>query len=468
MPRIRTIKPEVQHSETLGRVSRDARLTFILMWPQADDDGRLRANSRMLASVLFPYDDDAPARMDGWLTELEDVGCIRRYEVDGSKYIDIPKWLEHQKIDHPKPSKFPAFAEASRSVANVREKSPRTKEGTKDLGPRTHPSDDAGASSGVTTANGSPVVEKSPEPEPDLKTRIFGPLREWLVRQSGKTDAQCRAMLGRWTAKHGEAQTIEAVTQAARNAPLDPIPYVERIFSNGKSTKPTARGSATAHAAGLAAALRFGGLDARNAAAGATERPAISRGDLRIDGRTSTGDDGGLRSGDAGVDRIRGGIRGAVPGPGDRPVDLPRDAGGPAGGSADDSDCADQNQLDVGQSDAVSGGNSSYSGGRFEPPKTDAFARRNGAEKAFTSAQGQRDFGRTVGRTETAYPAHRAEQPDHKSVADLLADHKLEKTGQGRASDSDGPSPYQTGQTCEPSGKIFNPGGMEIRLEVAS
>lgn len=143
MARIRTIKPEFQQSENLGSISRDARLAFILLFPQCDDEGRCRANSRLLASLLFPYDNDAPGLIDGWLSELEEVGCIRRYSVDGISYLDIPNFLEHQKIDHPKESKIPAFREDSRTVANVREKSPRIKDQGKDQG------EDQGGESGA-------------------------------------------------------------------------------------------------------------------------------------------------------------------------------------------------------------------------------------------------------------------------------------------------------------------------------
>jgi hypothetical protein len=59
MARIRTIKPEFPQSESMGRISRDARLLFVQLWCICDDHGRTRAASRMLASLLFPYDDDA-------------------------------------------------------------------------------------------------------------------------------------------------------------------------------------------------------------------------------------------------------------------------------------------------------------------------------------------------------------------------------------------------------------------------
>jgi hypothetical protein len=67
----------------------------------------------MLASILYPYDDDAKSLMDGWLLELERGEHIRRYAVDGSQYLEISKWLEHQKIDRPSASRLPEYREPS-------------------------------------------------------------------------------------------------------------------------------------------------------------------------------------------------------------------------------------------------------------------------------------------------------------------------------------------------------------------
>ncbi|GAP66817.1 hypothetical protein MBSD_n2132 [Mizugakiibacter sediminis] len=114
MARIRSIKPEFPQSESMGRVSREARLLFILLWPICDDYGRTRAASRMLASTLFPYDDDAKDLIDGWLDELEREGCILRYEVNGSTYLEITNWLIHQKIDKPSKPQFPESSGSSR------------------------------------------------------------------------------------------------------------------------------------------------------------------------------------------------------------------------------------------------------------------------------------------------------------------------------------------------------------------
>jgi hypothetical protein len=75
----------------------------------------------MLASLLYPYDEDAPSLIDSWLTELEDQGHVRRYAVDGNTYIEIIKFLQHQKIDKPSPSKLP-------TSENIREDSTKGSE----------------------------------------------------------------------------------------------------------------------------------------------------------------------------------------------------------------------------------------------------------------------------------------------------------------------------------------------------
>lgn len=118
MARIRTIKPEFVESESVGKLSREARLLFILLWTILDDEGRSRASSRFLASRLYPYDDDASKKIGGWLAELEKGGHVRLYDVGGDSYLDVPNWLKHQKIDHPSASRLPPFRESSRDLAS--------------------------------------------------------------------------------------------------------------------------------------------------------------------------------------------------------------------------------------------------------------------------------------------------------------------------------------------------------------
>lgn len=191
MARIRTIKPEFPQSESMGRVSRDARLLFIQLWTIADDEGRARAASRMLASLLFPYDDDAPDLIEGWLAELEQEGCIVRYQVDGSTYLQIAKWLSHQKIDKPSASKIPPFDEESRILANPREVSPL------DLGPRTKDQGDTSPDGDVGKTAGAVVADCPQQLIIDLYHRLLPmgrQVRDW-------TPARASALRARWRDK---------------------------------------------------------------------------------------------------------------------------------------------------------------------------------------------------------------------------------------------------------------------------
>lgn len=81
---------------------------FILMWPIADDEGRLPGNPRYLAHQLFPYDSDVEVKVTRWIRELEGQGCIVTYTVDSNSFIQISNWKKHQKIDHPRPSRIPS------------------------------------------------------------------------------------------------------------------------------------------------------------------------------------------------------------------------------------------------------------------------------------------------------------------------------------------------------------------------
>jgi hypothetical protein len=107
MPRIRTIQPTFAKSPSMGRVSREARLLFILLWLEADDAGRLRADPFELAGRLYPHDDDAVELILVWLDQLEGEGCIERYIVKGEALLRIVRWRQYQKVDHPTPSRLP-------------------------------------------------------------------------------------------------------------------------------------------------------------------------------------------------------------------------------------------------------------------------------------------------------------------------------------------------------------------------
>lgn len=140
--RIRTIKPEFWTSESIGRLSRDARLLFIALWSFADDSGKGRGAFATLSGALFPFDRDAMERMPSWFDELEREGMAKRYVAsDGNTYYMIPKWLKHQKIEKPSQSRIPDFTEPSPSPPRILPDISPTGPRTLDLGPCTKDQD---------------------------------------------------------------------------------------------------------------------------------------------------------------------------------------------------------------------------------------------------------------------------------------------------------------------------------------
>lgn len=204
MPRIRTIKPEFPQSETMGRVSREARLLFIQLWTVADDSGRARGNSRVLASLLYPYDDDARDLIDGWMAELESVDAVRRYMVDGDTFLEICNWLKHQKIDKPSASKFPRFDEGSRILANPREPSSGDRDQGRDQGREGKGSD-------------RPLSDATSAPDREVVERIFAHWQTVHRHPTAKLDEKRRKVIRSALKAYSEADLCEAIAGYANS-----------------------------------------------------------------------------------------------------------------------------------------------------------------------------------------------------------------------------------------------------------
>lgn len=109
MARIRTIKPGFFTSEDVAALSLRARYTWIGLWTQVDDAGRMKANPRVIKGALYPLDDDVSAAcISADLRELKRKGRIELYTVDGTDYLAVTNWRAHQRIDKPSPSSLPA------------------------------------------------------------------------------------------------------------------------------------------------------------------------------------------------------------------------------------------------------------------------------------------------------------------------------------------------------------------------
>lgn len=107
-PRIRTLKPDMQKDRALAKCSRDARHLFTGLVTQADDEGRQDVDPRLIHAAWYPFDDEVTSPMIlEWRDELEAVGLLDVYEVDGIVYGELPGFTDNQYIRKPTPSKIP-------------------------------------------------------------------------------------------------------------------------------------------------------------------------------------------------------------------------------------------------------------------------------------------------------------------------------------------------------------------------
>ena len=108
MARIRSIKPEAFHSESLSQCSVEAERTFWGMSTIADDKGRLKDQPAVINGALWCLRPQHTAEaVDDEIGQLVAAGVLCRYSVDGKGVIHFPTWDDHQKINRPGKSRLP-------------------------------------------------------------------------------------------------------------------------------------------------------------------------------------------------------------------------------------------------------------------------------------------------------------------------------------------------------------------------
>ncbi|RXZ84455.1 hypothetical protein EBB07_00060 [Paenibacillaceae bacterium] len=118
MARKRMIDPKFWEDGKIGSLEPLARLLFMGLISQSDDEGRLNGHPSLIKSSIFPYDGDITIeKVEGWLEQLSGFKLIIRYEIDFQKYIQVTNFIKHQTINRPQVSKLPPpFTEESVNV----------------------------------------------------------------------------------------------------------------------------------------------------------------------------------------------------------------------------------------------------------------------------------------------------------------------------------------------------------------
>ncbi len=125
MPRKRQIDPGFWASEHAAQVCREARLLFLGMISNADDEGRIKASPAFLRVTVFPYDTDVTDDMVlGWRDELAaardsvtGAALVQLYGGSGGELAWITGFGKHQYVNKRYPSKLPAPPPLTRDSA---------------------------------------------------------------------------------------------------------------------------------------------------------------------------------------------------------------------------------------------------------------------------------------------------------------------------------------------------------------
>src|SRR5438105_2565321 len=106
MARKRMINPTIWEDPAFNKLSVKARLAFIGLISNADDDGYLRGDYRSLRRLIYGFEEKDDEQ---WLPELKTFKNLHFFEKDDEVFVHLLKWDTHQlqRDDRRIPSIYP-------------------------------------------------------------------------------------------------------------------------------------------------------------------------------------------------------------------------------------------------------------------------------------------------------------------------------------------------------------------------
>lgn len=112
MARGRMISKTISLDEKVDALPDDtARLLFTWLIPHLDCDGRMYGDASLFKSLVAPRRDISLQKIELYLNEMEKLGLILRYTVNGHKYIWCKNFSKHQtglRKERESPSQIPS------------------------------------------------------------------------------------------------------------------------------------------------------------------------------------------------------------------------------------------------------------------------------------------------------------------------------------------------------------------------
>lgn len=148
----------------------------------------------------------------GWASIKTIVMAFWRMNPEG-------KWVQNRLLDERRFAEARAdhASKAGRASALKRKKRHSTR-----VQPNVNPS-----STTLPLPSTSTNVEGVP---PSITGLLFGPALQYLVKNSGLPEKECRSLIGKWKKESGEDSTLKALRQSQKEEASQPIEYISRIL----------------------------------------------------------------------------------------------------------------------------------------------------------------------------------------------------------------------------------------------
>lgn len=215
MSRIRSVHPGLWTDERFVSVSAVARLLFIGIWNECDDQGSFEWSPLKLKMRLLPADNvDASAL----LAELESAGCIIRYETDGRQLGAVRNFAIYQRPKKPN-CIYPQTPEVRNYCGHKGDEVPNQFPTSGEKAPQME--DGGGRSS--PEPNGSGDETPPVDPEKKFWSDAKAALKPHVRGDPG-------ALVNKWLRERGKPLTVAALNAAQLERAVDPVAYCEGYF----------------------------------------------------------------------------------------------------------------------------------------------------------------------------------------------------------------------------------------------
>lgn len=198
MARIRSIHPDSCVSATLAQLTGSEERTFWRLLTHCDDEGRARADWRLVKASIYPLHDDMTPEMVGYeISRMAELGLLVLYACGGKDYLQVTSWHEYQHPKKAAPSKLPPPPPTSSPLVphQFPTSSPPGGKASPTLTPQEKErerGEGEGEGEGGGREMGEPVGNHVPHPSP--ATRTLAPWLQEELQSLGVTDAQARVL----------------------------------------------------------------------------------------------------------------------------------------------------------------------------------------------------------------------------------------------------------------------------------